>query len=189
MATPKKRPARTPPSKELSRLKAATQDLPEKYALTSISQLPAWVKLAITRMKLDDLDVDKAAKLAKRAGITLRDYLKSPAAQEWSALIEEQANDPRTFARATLTNLTANITLDLLWAHDSMKEAGDVTGVAKSAQWLLARPELLGDVARDEKPTITINIGGGASIEPIEITSTHEETRDAEWEEEKRDGD
>ena len=77
--------------------------------LEDVSLLPAWARIAISRVTLQGHTVEQAAKKANRAKATLANYLQSPAGKEWARALEEagaQIVDSASEATAEFAILT-----------------------------------------------------------------------------------
>ena len=163
--------------------------LQRSQEIEKIEDLPLWVKQALTRKHLEDLDYGEVAKQFRRKRQTLEAYSKSPAAKEWTAGLKSLGNDPREFVRAHLTASTTNIVSDFFYALELAKGAGDHNAIRLMTQYLMERPEMLGAAQKEAPAQIIINLGGGASLEPQMIQSSHAEVKvegevvEGSWEE------
>ena len=141
--------------------------------LEDVSLLPAWARIAISRVTLQGHTKEQAAKKANRSAATLSGYLSSPAGKEWARALEERVANVEELARATLNEMVFNVTLDALWALEVAKEKEDHAEVFKMSKWFLERPEMLGAVQKNEAPQIVINLPAGASLDVPMGASTH----------------
>ena len=141
--------------------------------LEDVSLLPAWARIAISRVTLQGHTIEQAAKKANRSKATLQSYVQSPAGREWARALEDRVANVEELARATLTEMTLNIALDALWALEVAKEKEDHAEVFKMSKWFLERPEMLGAVQKNEAPQIVINLPAGATLDVPMGASTH----------------
>jgi hypothetical protein len=147
----------------------------EPKEMTEFSQLPTWVRTAITMHDVLGLSWKAAAERCGKSGATLNHYKKSIAVKQWREELAEIVQDPKTLAEMVLNANSLNVTLEYFAAYDKAAQAGDYAAVGKMSQDLLDRQGITKkkETVSAENLSITLNIGSG-SLDVPEVTSDFE---------------
>lgn len=129
-----------------------------------VSELPFWVKTAMTRRIVQNLSIKDAAKSVNRNDTTLSRYMSSPAGQTWMEAISEVYDNPVSLAKMVLEEAATEVTLDRFMFLEAAKAAGDYTSADRIAKDL---QEKMGIIAKKET-------GGAIKVEVKLGTSTLE---------------
>lgn len=129
------------------------------------SELPHWVKIALTRRVVQNLSYKDAAAQVNRNSTSLARYARSPAAKAWLASLEGFVDDPLTLARFVMEEAATEVTMDRFMALEAAKANGDWNLVDRIARDLQDR---MGIVAKKEAAApieLKITFGGGTSLD------------------------
>lgn len=161
-------PSENAPSKVRQRLAKY-----KKNEISEATQLPPWVKVALTYRELYGWTWKDICKTVKRSPVTLQHYRRSPAAKAWVQSVREFRDDPVKLAGAILKSNQVGVMLDRVVFLEAAKEAGDYKEGDKIARDMQDRAGL---VRKTDQPTgpaqIVINLPGGASIEDIPMVES-----------------
>ncbi|MGW8181926.1 MAG: hypothetical protein ACWGQW_24630, partial [bacterium] len=126
---PQNRKPRPKPNPDGTMSEAQKKHLKENYDRPNkrqeASELPGWVKVAMTYVELYGLTRREAAEAVSRSYDSFCKYMKSPAAKEWRELTREKLDDPGFIAETLLRATTLGASLDYVWAMDRARELGD----------------------------------------------------------------
>jgi len=132
------------------------------------SELPRWVKTALIVRAIDGMTWNEAAERFGKAGSTLSEYGKSPAAKAWLATLEEFLEDPVAMAKAYIGANAMSVTLDRFVFLEAAKSAGDYKEGDKIARDLQDR---MGIIAKKNEGggaiKIQLSLGGGSLDVPV----------------------
>jgi hypothetical protein len=145
-----------------------------------ITDLPRWVKTALIMKEVDGMNYTEAAKRFSKAGSTLAEYGKSPAAKEWISHLAEFVEDPLAMAKAYLSANALSVSLDRLVFLQAAIDAGDYREGDKIARDLQDR---MGIVAKKQDAgaiSVKIQLGGSTLESPIIEADWTEVSKDDE---------
>jgi len=134
--------------------------------------LPGWVKMALIHRTLYSETINNAAKRFSKAGATLSNYIRSPAAKQWIKEIEDVSSNPVALAKAVIREHMLGIAMDRIMFLEMAKKAGDYIAADRIAADLMDR----GGITKKLSPTgnapqLTLILNSPQDMEPILIES------------------
>lgn len=140
----------------------------------NVSDLPRWVKTALVLHAVDGLSYNEAAKRFNKAGSTLANYKKSPAADKWLASLVDFIEDPVAMAKAYLSANALSVTLERFIFLQAAIDAGDYATGDKIARDLQDR---MGIIAKKSGGDGALSVNIKLASSSVEVPSI-----EAEWE-------
>lgn len=157
---------------------------PKEVRYKHPSQLPNWVKTAVTKYELGYYKtLAEAAEDHNRAETTLQNWRATPAVRKWIEQVNERVDDPSKFAEMMLRGSLMEFSMDFVEMWEAAYDANDYAEIRKMFETVVDRVPGTGlakkaDAVGNETAAIQINIQGADVMGDSEF-----EAVEAEWEE------